>query len=189
MIQTHRRRRLELREETINSEEVFRGRLVKLRVDTVRLPNGKEGRREIVVHRGAVAAVPLLDHDRVVMVRQFRQAAGEVLMEIPAGTLDPGEDAQTCVARELGEEIGYSSSKLTLMFRSYLAPGYSSEMLHTFLAEDLVKVTDAHADADEFIEIVEVPMAEAVEKIISGEIKDAKSICGILMAQRFLASR
>ncbi len=179
---------MNLNEETIRSEEAFSGRLVKLRVDTVRLPDGREARREIVVHRGAVAAVPLMDGDRVMMVRQFRQAAGEVLLEIPAGTLDPGEDPMACMARELGEEIGYTSSKLTLMFRSYLAPGYSSEMLHTFLAEDLVRVNSPR-DADEFIEVVEIPVAEAVGKITSGEIKDAKTICGILMAQRFLASR
>lgn len=180
---------MDLRETTITSEEVFSGKLVKLRVDTVRLPDGKQARREVVVHRGAVAAVPLLDGDTVVMVRQFRQAAGEVLMEIPAGTLDSGEDPCACVARELAEEIGYTSNKLTLMFRSYLAPGYSSEMLHTFLAESLAKAPTSNPDADEFIEVVEVPLAEAVEKIVTGEIKDAKSICGILMAQRFLACR
>ena len=179
---------MELREETIRSEEVFSGRLVKLRVDTVRLPNGRQTTREVLVHRGAVAAVPLLDGDKLVMVRQFRQAAGEVLLEIPAGTLDPGEDPFACVARELEEETGYRADKITLMFRSYLAPGYSSEMLHTFLAEDLTQV-EAHAEADEFLEVVELPMAEAVEKIVSGEIKDAKSICGILMAKRFLAGR
>jgi len=179
---------MELREETIASVEAFSGRLVKLRVDTVRLPNGRQTTREIVVHRGAVAAVPLLNGDTVVMVRQFRQAAGEALLEIPAGTLDPGEDPSACVARELEEETGYRSGGLTLMFRSYLAPGYSSEMLHTYLAEDLVKAGQ-HAEEDEFLEIVEVPMDEAVGKIVSGEIKDAKSICGVLMAQRFLASR
>ena len=180
--------RMDLREETIDSEEVFTGRLVKLRVDRVRLPNGRESTREVVVHRGAVAAVPLIDADTIVMVRQFRQAAGETLLEIPAGTLDPGEDPVACMVRELEEEIGYHANRVAAMFRSYLAPGYSSEMLHTFLAEDLVKVT-AHAEEDEFIEIVEVPMDEAVHKILSGEIKDAKSICGILMAQRVLASR
>lgn len=179
---------MDLRETTVTSEEVFSGRLVKLRVDTVRLPDGKQAQREIVVHRGAVAAVPLLEGDRVVMVRQFRQAAGEVLLEIPAGTLDPGEDPCACVARELAEEIGYTSNCLTLMFRSYLAPGYSSEMLHTFLAENLTR-TQAESDADEFVEVVEIPLSEAVEKIVSGEIKDAKSICGILMAQKFLACR
>ena len=179
---------MELREETIESKEAFSGRLVKLRVDTVRLPNGNVATREIVVHRGAIAAVPLIDHEKVIMVRQFRQAAGETLLEIPAGTLEPGEDPFAAVVRELGEEIGYHSNKLTPMFRSYLAPGYSSEMLHTFLAEELVK-TQAHTEPDEFIEVVEVPLAEAVEKILLGEIKDAKSICGILMAQRFLADR
>ncbi len=179
---------MELREETIESNEVFSGRLVKLRVDRVRLPNGRESTREVVVHRGAVAAVPLIDHDRIVLVRQFRQAAGETLLEIPAGTIDPGEDPGACVVRELEEEIGYHANRVTTMFRSYLAPGYSSEMLHTFLAEDLVKAK-AQADADEFIEVVEVSMDEAVGKILSGEIKDAKSICGILMAQRVLASR
>ncbi len=178
---------MELLEETIDSKEVFSGRVVKLRVDRVRLPNGRESTREVVVHRGAVAAVPLIDSDRVIMVRQFRQAAGEALLEIPAGTLDPGEDPMDCVIRELEEEIGYHANRITPMFRSYLAPGYSSEMLHTFLAEDLVP-TSSRSDEDEFIEIVEVPFNEAVEKILSGEIKDAKSICGILMAQRFLAT-
>lgn len=177
---------MELREETIESVEAFSGRLVKLRVDRVRLPNGKEATREIVVHRGAIAAVPLIDGDRIVMVRQFRQAAGETLLEIPAGTLDAGEDPVDCARRELGEEIGYYPNKLTLMFKSYLAPGYSSEMLHTFLAQDLIK-TQAHADADEFLEIVEVPMSDAIDLIRTGNIKDAKTICGILMAQRILA--
>lgn len=179
---------VDLREETIESKEVFSGRLVKLRVDRVRLPDGRESTREIVVHRGAVAAVPLIDSDRVIMVRQFRQAAGETLLEIPAGTLDPGEDPVDCVVRELEEEIGYHANRVTPMFRSYLAPGYSSEMLHTFLAEDLVQVSSS-SDEDEFIEIVEIPLDEAVDKILTGEIKDAKSICGILMAKRILSLR
>lgn len=179
---------MELREETIESREAFSGRLVKLRVDKVRLPNGTETTREIVVHRGAVTAVPLIDTDRIVMVRQFRQAAGEVLLELPAGTLDPDEDPVVCAERELREEIGYHPGTLTLMFRSYLAPGYSSEMLHTFLAEDLVSV-GAQAEPDEFIEIVEVRMDDAVDLIRSGEIKDAKTICGVLMAQRILSTR
>lgn len=174
---------MELREETIESTEVFAGRLVKLRVDRVRLPNGKDATREVVVHRGAVAIVPLADSDTIVMVRQFRQAAGEVLLEIPAGTLDPNEEPAVCAARELQEEVGYSAGKLTLMFKSYLAPGYSSEMLHTYLAEDLTR-TKAQPEPDEFLEIVEVPMHDAVGLIRSGEIKDAKTICGVLMARR-----
>jgi len=176
---------MELREVTIESTEAFSGRLVKLRVDKVRLPDGRETTREVVVHRGAIAVVPLIDHDKVVMVRQYRQAAGEVLMEIPAGTLEVGEDPLICAERELHEEIGYRANKLTLMFRSYLAPGYSSEMLHTFLAEDLVNI-GVERDADEFMEIVEIALEDAVGMIRSGEIKDAKTICGILMAQREL---
>jgi ADP-ribose pyrophosphatase len=166
---------------------VFSGRLVKLRVDRVRLPNGRETTREVVVHRGAVAVVPLTADEKVVMVRQFRQAAGEVLMEIPAGTLEHGEDAMQCADRELQEEIGFKAEEMTLMFRSYLAPGYSSEMLHTFLARGLVKAS-AHRDADEFIEVVEVPLDEAVELIRAGTIKDAKTICGVLMALRVISS-
>lgn len=177
---------MELREETIESKLAFDGRLIKLRVDKVRLPDGNETTREIVVHRGAIAAVPLIDTDKIVMVRQFRQAAGEVLLEIPAGTLDPNEDPSTCAVRELREEIGYQANKLTPMFKLYLAPGYSSEMIHTFLAEDLVKI-GAEPETDEFIEIVEVRMADAVDMIRSGEIKDAKSISGILMAQKILS--
>lgn len=178
---------MDLREETIESTQAYDGRLVKLRVDRVRLPNGKEATREIVVHRGAVAVVPMINREKIVMVRQFRQAAGEILLEIPAGTLDVGEDPVNCAQRELEEEICYHPNKLTLMFTSYLAPGYSSEKLHTFLAEDLVKKC-AESDADEFIEVVEVSLNDAIEYIRSGEIKDAKTICGILMAQRILGA-
>lgn len=176
---------MELREETIESVEAFSGRLVKLRVDTVRLPDGRQTTREVVVHRGAVAMVPMIDADRILMVRQFRQAAGEVLMEIPAGTLEPGEDPVQCAMRELQEEIGYGAADMSLMFRSYLAPGYSSEMLHTFLARDLTKVS-AERDSDEFIEVVEVPLDGAIELIRGGQIKDAKTVCGVLMAMRVM---
>jgi len=179
---------MQLKEETIDSKIVFDGRLVKLRVDKVRLPDGREAQREIVVHRGAVAMVPLLDRDVVVMVRQYRQAAGEILLEIPAGTSEPAESPLACADRELQEETGYKAGRITEMFKSYLAPGYSSEMLHTFLAEDLTRV-DSHNDEDEFLEVVEVPMSEAVDWIRTGAIKDAKTICGILMAQRVLAER
>ena len=177
---------MELREETVESTEAFSGRLVKLRVDKVRLPNGRETTREIVVHRGAVAIVPLIDTDRVVMIRQFRQAAGEVLVEIPAGTLELGEDPDACAHREMQEEIGYQADRLDLMFRSYLAPGYSTEMLYTYLARGLSPASLAR-EPDEFIDIIEVSLGEALGMIRTGEIKDAKTICGILMAMRVLA--
>jgi ADP-ribose pyrophosphatase len=174
---------MELIEKTLESKLVFKGRLINVRVDTVQLPNGRVSTREVVEHKGAVCVVPLLDHEQVVMVKQYRQPVGKVLLELPAGTLDKGEDPEECARRELVEEVGYYPQKLTKMFHSYLAPGYSTEMLHTYLAEDL-QPTSENRDADEFIEVVTVNLRQAVDMIRSGEIIDAKSICGILLAYK-----
>ena len=174
---------MELTEKTLKSKRIYEGRIVNLRVDTVELPNGRVSTREVVEHKGAVAIVPLLDHQTIVLVRQYRQPAGRVLLEIPAGTLEKGEDPADCARREVEEEIGYAPGELTEMFHSYLAPGYSTEMLHTFLAEDLQK-TEVNRDTDEFLEIVTVSLEDAVKMIDAGEIVDAKSICGILLASR-----
>lgn len=174
---------MDLTEKTIESKRIFEGRLVNLRVDTVELPNGRQSTREVVEHRGAVCIVPILDHSQVVLIRQFRQPVGGTLLELPAGTLDPGESPEDCARRELVEEIGYFPDKLTEMFHSYLAPGYSTEMLHTFLAEDLRRVGE-NRDSDEFIEVVTVRLRDAVDMILHGEIVDAKTICGILLASR-----
>ena len=185
---TERFLNMKLTEETISSETIYDGRIIKLRRDKVKLPNGAESYREIVVHRGAIAAVPLMDDGTIIMVRQFRQAAGRALLEIPAGTLEEDEDPAVCAERELQEEIGYRPDKLTLLFSSFLAPGYSSEMLHTYLAQDLV-VSKSPNDEDEFIETVRIPLNEVVDLICSGDIQDAKSICGILMTERILKSQ
>jgi ADP-ribose pyrophosphatase len=174
---------MRLTEKTLGSRRIFEGRVVNLRVDTVELPDGRVTSREVVEHHGAVAIVPMLDHEKIVLVRQFRQPVGGTLLEIPAGTLDEGEDPCECARRDLVEEIGYFPEKLTEMFHSYLSPGYSTEMLHTFLAEDLQKA-EAKRDFDEFLEVLTVSLRDAVEMIRSGEIADAKSICGILLASR-----
>ncbi len=179
---------MDLTERTLESKVIFEGRVINLRVDTVRLPDGNTSTREIIVHRGAVAVVPMLDHETVVMVRQYRQAAGRTLLEIPAGGLEKGEDPFDCARRELVEEIGYYPEKLTKMFHSYLAPGYSSEMMHTFMAEDL-SIDKVNRDQDEFIEIVTVKLEDAIGMIRSGEIADAKSICGLLQASCFINGR
>ncbi len=176
---------MDLTEKTIESSRIFEGRIVNLRVDTVELPNGRVTKREVVEHRGAVAIVPMMDHEKVVLVRQYRQPVGGTLLEIPAGTLDKGEDPFNCARRELMEEIGYFPNKLTEMFHSYLSPGYSTEMLHTFLAEDLQPAQE-NRDADEFIEIVTVNLRDAIELIRNGEIIDAKTICGLLLASRVI---
>ena len=168
-----------------SSEHLYEGRILKLRLDTVRLPNGKTSQREIVEHRGAVAMVPMLDRDTVILVRQYRRAAERSLLEIPAGTLDPNEDVEACARRELAEEINYAAGRMTKLFQSFMAPGYSTEVIHTFLALDLTK-TEGHTDEDEFLEILPTPLADALHMIQTSEIQDAKSISGLLYAERVL---
>jgi len=179
---------MDLRERTINTKRIYDGRIVSLRVDTVELPDGKTSEREIVEHRGAVAIVPLTDSGEVIMVRQFRQAAGEVLIEIPAGTLGEGEDPEDCARRELVEETGFGARNMTRLFGSYLSPGYSNEMLHTYLATGLSQ-EQAEQDEDEFVEVVRVRLDDIMDMIRRGEIKDAKSICGCLIAECLLRHR
>ncbi|MDI6828425.1 MAG: NUDIX hydrolase [Armatimonadota bacterium] len=174
---------MNIKEKTIESKRIFEGRIVRLRVDTVELPNGRRTTREVVEHKGAVAIVPMLDHEKVLMVKQFRQPVGSELLEIPAGTLEEGENPADCASRELAEETGYYPGKLTEMFHSYLSPGYSTEMLYTFLAEDLQKVSEKR-DFDEFLEVVTIDIKEAIEMICRGIILDAKSICGLLLASK-----
>lgn len=174
-----------LQEATISSERIYEGRVINLRVDTIQLPNARTGKREIIEHRGAVAIVPILGDDIVVMVRQFRSAAGEPLLEIPAGTREPNEDIAVCAAREMAEEINYRPRRVIKLFESYVAPGYSSELIHTFLALDLVPV-EGHTDEDEFLEVIQMPLIEAIKLIAKGEIRDSKSISGLLYAARVL---
>ena len=158
-------------EKLLRSEKVFDGRLISLRKDTVRLPNGRESTREVIVHPGAVAIVPMLDD---------RHAVGKTLMEIPAGTLHPDERPEDCALRELREETGYIAGRLEKLLSLYLAPGYSTELIHLFLAEDL-RPAKSEKDEDEFIELAVVPLDEAVVKILEGEIQDAKTVAALLL--------
>jgi ribA/ribD-fused uncharacterized protein len=176
---------MELKETIIGSERIFEGRIVHLRVDTVRLPDGKESKREIVEHRGAVCIVPVREDGMVLLVRQFRLAAGKALLEIPAGTLEVGEEPLDCAARELEEETGYRAAELRPLFSMYLAPGYSTELIHAFLATDLTP-TQAHTDADEHVELVPVPLSEIEKRVLAGEFQDAKTVASLLAASRLL---
>lgn len=169
----------EFAEETIDSQRFFEGRILNLRVDTVRLPDGRQSTREIVEHRGAAAAVPLLPDGRVVLVRQWRQPAQRVLLEIPAGVVEEDESPEDCMRRELAEEIGYQPGRLQLLFAMYLAPGYSEELIHIFVADDLQPIV-AEADYDENLQVVKLPFSEAVDRCRRGEIQDAKTIAGLL---------
>ncbi|MEJ5252993.1 MAG: NUDIX hydrolase [Chthonomonadetes bacterium] len=177
-----------MQEEVIRSERIFQGRVVNLRVDTVRLPNGRLSQREIVEHRGAVAIVPMLDDETVLMIKQFRLAANEELLEVPAGTLEPGEAPEVCAARELEEETGYRAGTLRPLFSQYLAPGYSQEILHVFLAQNLER-TAQQTEEDENVEVVPMPIGRAVELVLSGEIKDAKTIAALLVTHYILSNR
>jgi ADP-ribose pyrophosphatase len=171
--------------ENVQSEYVYRGRVVTLRIDTITKPDGGTIKREVVEHHGAVAIVPRLDQETVLLVKQHRQAVGETLLEIPAGTLEDGEDADACAARELEEEIGYRAGRLRRMFSQYLAPGYSNEVLHAYFGEELTQ-TNTNPDEDEEIEIVPVRIAEIEPMILDGRIKDAKSIAALLVALRLM---
>ncbi len=171
----------ELRERLISSRTVFEGRLIAVRVDEVELPGGARATREIVSHPGAVVIVPLLGEGRVVMIRQYRPAAGKVLWELPAGVLEEGEQPEEAARRELAEEIGYQAEELTPLFSTYLSPGFSSEVAHLFLARGLRKV-DARAEPDESIRAVSLSLCEAVEMVGRGEVQNAAAICGLLAA-------
>lgn len=170
------------------SEYIYRGRVVTLRIDTIPTADGRSVRREVVEHHGAVAIVPMLDACTVLLIRQFRQAVGETLIEVPAGTLEPGESPETCAARELEEEVGYRAERLTRLFSQYLAPGYSSEVLHVFLAEGLTQ-TAPDPDEDEAIEVAPTPLADVEAMILDGRIRDAKTIAAVLVVGRVLARR
>jgi ADP-ribose pyrophosphatase len=175
----------ELEEKIVTSNEVFNGRLLRVKVEEVMLPDGKRARREVVYHTGAIAVVPFKGDGNVVLVRQFRLPTRKALLEIPAGVLGEGETPEACAQRELAEEIGMrpATGGLERLCSIHLAPGYSSELIHLFTARNLEPAC-AQADEDERLEQVEIPVGEALEMINRGEIEDAKTIVALLLATR-----
>ncbi len=167
------------REITVSSDYVYRGRVVTLRVDDVRLPDGQRTKREIIEHPGAVVIVPVASDGRLLLVRQFRKAAEEWLLELPAGGLKADEDPDEAARRELAEEVGRAASCWTGLGGFYSAPGFCSEFLHLYLAEELEDF-QLPGDADEEIEVVPLTMGEVLGLIASGEIRDAKTVAGVL---------
>ncbi len=174
-----------LREQPLESQEAFAGRLVRVTVDTVRLPNGEPARREVVHHVGAVAAVPIDEQGLVYLVRQWRHAAGRALLEIPAGTLGIGEAPEDCVRRELAEEIGRTAARLDLLTSMFVAPGYDTEVIHIYLARSL-RAESLPADEDETVHVVPLTLPEALAACRDGRIRDGKSIAGLLLAREVL---
>jgi ADP-ribose pyrophosphatase len=173
-----------LREETIDSENVYSGNLVDVVKDTVRLPNGILTVRETVKHRGVVTMLPVID-EGLIMVRQFRHACGKTLLELPAGTLNPGETPDEAARRELVEETGYVPGRLKRLLHFYMSPGFCSEQVYLYLATDLSPAVQ-DLEADEVIHVVKVDVATALHLIERNEIEDAKSIAGILFFTKYL---
>ena len=171
-------------ERCTKSDRLYTGKVLNLRVDQVEFGDGTSTVREVVEHRGAAAIVPLIEN-KVVLVRQFRYATSSTLLEIPAGTLEPGEEPEACARRELEEETGYRCNELRKILECFLAPGYSTEKIHFYLATN-PEPTKMKTEEDERIELEIVPIAEALEKIRRGEIHDAKTVCGLYRASELL---
>ena len=165
---------------TLHSETGYQGRAFRVRKDTLKLPNGHETVYDIVDHPGAVTIIPIDTAGNIYFIRQFRPATGEILLELPAGTLEKGEDPLDCAAREIQEETGFAARKFISLGAVWLAPGYSTEYLHFFLAKDLYE-SPKKGDEDEFISVEVISYGKALEMARSGQIKDGKSLAGLLL--------
>src|SRR6266571_787934 len=163
-----------------HTRRIFKGRVVTLDIDTVTLPNGATIELEMIHHPGAAAVVPMKEDGTVILIRQYRHAAGGYIYEIPAGKLHPGEDPKLCAARELQEEIGYRADSLVLLTSILTTPGFTDEVIHIYKGTVLTKGKQ-DLDHDEVIEIVEVPIEKAIAQIKDGTIKDVKTIIGLQM--------
>jgi len=167
----------------IKTDYPYKGKILSLRVDEVLLPNGGESRREIVEHGGVVAIVPFVNESRIVLIRQYRHAIEETILEIPAGLLEPGEDIYKCAARELTEETGFRAAKLEKLTEYYPAPEFSNQMTYIFKATCLEQV-GAKLDEDEYLEVVTMDLDEIIKLIAEDRIKDSKTIIGLLFAKK-----
>lgn len=170
---------MKLTETTKQENKLFDGRILKLYRDDIYLPNGEEAIREYVSHSGGVTILPIDDEGNVYFVRQFRYPYKMELLELPAGKKEVGEDPVECGMRELSEEIGATCEVFQPLAQMYPSPGYTNEVIHIYLAKGLT-FSDLHLDEDEFLNVEKYPLDKAVEMVMSGEIKDGKSIIGIL---------
>jgi len=167
-------------EKTLSSQQIYNGRILKLRLDTVKLPSGRVTKREIVEHDDSIAIVAIDGDDNVLLVKQFRKAVEKEVLEIPAGGIEPGEEPVAAVKRELREETGFLPQRVERIGGFYTSPGYSSEFLHLFVASDLTPAK-LQAEDTESIKVERVPISRILELIRTGTINDAKSVAGLLM--------
>lgn len=167
----------------ISSEIIYRGSIINLRIDQVELPDGRSAQREIIEHPGAAVIVPIDDQGRLHLVRQYRDAAAETMLELPAGKLEAGEPPEDCAHRELREELGLVAGRMTRLATFYSSPGFCDEIMHAFLATGLSREA-AQTDREEFVE----PEVRSMDEIngLLAEIRDAKSLVGIILAIRHM---
>jgi ADP-ribose pyrophosphatase len=173
-------------EKLVRSQNVFTGKIFDVETQYVELENGKEVTRDVVLHPGATAIVPINDKHEIYMVRQFRKAVDQCLLEIPAGKLDfPGEDPLLCAIRELKEETGLEAGKIIYYSSILTSPGFSNEVIYLYFATELIQ-GDSNPDDDEFLSVEKYPIDELIKMIADGDIADAKTIIGILAAANML---
>lgn len=172
-------------EKTITSEKKFEGRIFDVRIESVELPEGKQGYREIVDHPGGVGIVAITDYNKILMVKQFRKAIEKEILEIPAGKLEKGEDPIECGKRELEEETGYRAGEFIPLGYIYPSPGFANEVTHLYLAWGLEK-GNTNPDEDEYLDILEISTEEIYSAIINNEISDAKTIIGFFKAMEYI---
>ncbi len=172
----------------INNFYIYSGNIISVELVTVTLPDGRQATRDIVMHPGASAVVPLNEKGEVYMVKQYRKAIEAVSMEIPAGKLDHGEDPQICAERELKEETGLSAQKITHLVSIHSTPGFSNEILHLYAATGLSEGQSC-TDTDEFISTEKYTVAQLEDMVLKGEITDAKSIIGIFLAEKIISGK
>lgn len=171
-------------EKTIRTKEIFTGKIISVQVDDVELPDGKKAKREIVKHPGAVALIALTAEKKIVMVEQYRKPLERSLLEIPAGKLEPGEEPAITAERELEEETGYRAKRIEYITSFYTSPGFADELIHIYLATELEPVDNpACGDEDEFVELVELTLEEAIEYMEESRIYDAKTVYAVQYLQ------
>ena len=170
--------------ELLGSKEIYKGKIVDLHIDTVKLPNNQTAEMEIVRHKGAAAVVPIDDDGHVILIRQYRHATDGYLYEIPAGKLDGNEEPEACAVRETEEEIGYRPGTLIPMGWIWTAPGFTDEKIYLFLATNLVQ-TEQNLKDHEVIDVMRIPIENAIEMALRDEFNDAKTLCGLLRASHY----
>ncbi len=171
--------------ELLHSEVIYPGRAFTIRRDTVRLPRGRETRLDVVEHIGSVVIVPVDADGKVLFVRQYRHPVRADLLELPAGTLNPGEEPEACARRELREETGMAAETMQHLGGFYLAPGYSTEFMNVYLATGLHE-DPLEADVDEFLSLERIPSLKALEMAEKGQVQDGKSLAAFFLARGHL---